>query len=446
MTERSADGGVNSKIGNAEGVARSVRLESEPQHRVILCFALLMVGLYLCSSDILRFSTWQLDAENPAWLEAMAWHSGRFEIADDAMRPESPRPHDTAWKDGKVYNIFPPLFTAICYVSQSATRWQAEWGGLSAADAGEFYGPWYVGLIALPIPFTAFWAFRRSTGRSEWAAVMTAYLVLGTPLLSLLFSCRSGGISQVNQVLGCSGMLLIAGDVLGQRRIWPGAIGLVVGLWTRQLTVIYAAALVWAAWGSVDRRRLKLGIAGAALVIGFTGVMALNTAKFGNPFDVGYGRIYAGRTDHYAEQYRETGHLFDARYFPRNFAVMNFSLPDFRISRMRVLVGGASDGASIWLTTPVLIYVFVFTRRWWRDPARRALVLCSIAVMLLTLMYHLTGSVQRGMYRYAMDYAPIWLVVIAPWLAERRHRGVLLACLAWSALYFHLLCASELPA
>jgi hypothetical protein len=68
------------------------------------------------------------------------------------------------------------------------------------------------------------------------------------------------------------------------------------------------------------------------------------------------------------------------------------------------------------------------------------LMLMSVAVMLAFLNYHNTGSVQRGYFRFALDVIPIWLVVIAPYACERRRLGWTLACLGWSALYFHILC------
>ncbi len=415
---------------------------TEPQWRVVLSFSLLLVAVFICSSPTIRMSTWQIPEWNHGWQEARAWHDGRLEIASDVPSASAARARDSVWLDGKVYNVFPPFWSFVSYAVQWLTRLQAQWGELTPADVETFYVPWYVAIVALPLPLAGFWAIRRTGISSEWAAVLTAYWLLGTPLYHLLFMCKDGEVNTINHVVSNTALMVIAGDVIGRRRIWPSAIGLVIGLWTRQLTFLFLPAIIWAAWQDPARRKRRLPVVAAAAIVGAGAILTLNTLKFGSPFDSGYGRIYDGRDDLYAQRYRAYDRAFDPRYIPRNFMSMNFGLPTVEFSRMRVILNSSADGVSIWLTSPLLLYGLIFTRRWWRDPARRALMLSSGLVIAGLLMYHTTGSVQPGMFRFAMDFAPIWLVVIAPRVIEGRHRTVLAICMGWSLLYFHLLCSS----
>lgn len=418
--------------------------DTEPQWRVALCFCLMLIGIYVIACPIIRLSDWQIGLNNHGWIEAKAWWSGRIDLPIDAPAPEVPRPRDTAWFDGKVYNVFPPLWTFISYVTIGLLRLQSGWGELTAGDVDAFYAPWYVGIVALPLPIVGFWAFRNAIGRSDWAAVLTGCWILGTPLFSLLFSCREGEVNSINHVISNTALMLIAADLLGARRIWPAAVGLVLGAWTRQLTFLFLPAILYVAWQSAAHRVRNMLIVGVAAVIAVGTLASLNWLKFGNPLDNGYAHIYTGRTDEYARRFREHSSVFDPRYIPRNLYQMNIALPEARISRMRLILDSHGDGVSLWLTSPVLLYGIFFVRRWWHDPTRRALMLSSALVLLGILCYHTTGSVQKGMYRFAMDFAPIWLVVIAPWVTEVRHRYILLACFAWSALYFHIFCLSQL--
>ena len=412
----------------------------EPRWRVVLVFVLLLAGLYLTAGPLVRLSRWHVPPQtNHGLMEARAWRGGRLDIPATGPRPESgqARPRDTAYRDGKVYNVFPPLFS---FLSCAALTLQSA-QGMTGADATGFYAPWYVALAALPLPVLGFWAFRAATGRSEWAAVMTACWILGTPLFKMLVNCQTASTNELNHVLSNTGLILIAGDLLGRRRIWPAALGLIIGIWTRQLTVLYLAGMVWIIWNLTPHRRRGLAMAGIAAGIGLGTLGGLNWAKFGSPLDGGYMSIYEGRQDMYAQRAQQYGRAFDLRFVPRNLFCMNLRPPEIRLARMTVQISGHGDGTSIWMTSPLLLFAFWDVRRWWRDPARRALMLSSLAVILGFLCYHTTGSVQRGFYRFALDFVPVWLIVIAPYVVRGRRRWITLGCLAYSALYFHLLCA-----
>lgn len=435
---------------------------SEPRWQVVLVFIFMLVGLQLVAGPRLRLSEWTTSplvggrdlvgssaadeaifgqgpglAENHGMLEARAWRKGRLDLSPTGPDPRLGlnRPRDTAYHDGKVYNVFPPLFTLLSRVA----LWLQDLQGLVGRDATVFYAPWYVALVALPLPIVGFWAFRTASGRSAPAAVFTAYLILGTPLLAMLANCRVGSINEINHALCCTGLLLVIGDLLGKRRMWPTALGLLIAMGSRQLTAFYIPATLWVVWRLTAHRPRNLVFVGTAAVIGLGTLATLDYLKFGSVFETGYQAIYVGREDMYARRATAYGRPFDPRFVPINLWHMTVSPPVVEQAGMGLRVTGHPDGTAIWMTSPLLLLALWDIRRWWRAPAPRALMLCSLAVIAGLLCYHTTGSVQRGFYRFALDFAPIWLAVVATGGFAGRRRWVILAMLAYSAFYFHLL-------
>lgn len=420
----------------SDGAAESK--SKEPQWKILLVFCLLLVGLQLAAGPKVRLSEWEVaHKSNHGLLEAKAWRAGRLHLVPTKPDPQvgRGRPRDTAYRDGKVYNVFPPLFT---FISTGVLALQ-DMQGITGAEAEKFYAPWYVMLVALPLPVVGFWAFRNATGRSEWAAVLTAYWILGTPLLKMLVNCQVGEQNEMNHVLSNTGLLLIIGDLFGRRRIWPSALGLLICVWTRQLTILYLPAMAWAAWTAVVHRWRGVVMLGASAVIGLGALAVLNQLRFGSVWDTGYSSIYAGRNDMYARRAALYGRPFDPRFIPRNAYWMNLALPELREVGRSLDITGEADGASIWITSPLLLFALWDWKRWWREPARRWFMLCSFGVILAFLSYHNTGSVQRGFYRFALDFIPVWLAVIGQFLFSARRVWITAACLGWSGLYFHLL-------
>ncbi len=400
----------------------------EPAWQTLGCFALLLIALYLVAGPYVELPTWGVEAaRNPGLMEAQAWLRGEIALEK--------RLWDTALFEGKAYNIYPPMFTFLSYAALHAGR-------LVGVPAGEFYSPWYVILVALPVPLTAFWAFHRVAGSGAFAAALAAGCICGTPLLPMLADARHGSINGINLVMASSGVMLLAGDLLGRRRIWPAVIGLLLAAWSRQLTLFFGAAIVIVALCESDRtvrrRKAAMALAGVALAAGV--LMLLNQLRFGNPFDNGYVRIYQGdgrETQWYGERALEHG-LFSPQFIPGNAYYMNLSPPRFRTSPAFIQLDNHNHGVSIWLTTPLLFGVLAGIRRWWRDVPSRALMLCSLPVILGHLMYHNPGTPQVGYFRFALDYMPVWLLVVAPWAVEARHRVFTIGCLAWSLLYFRM--------
>lgn len=500
----------------------------EPLSTVLGALALMTLAVFLILSPILHLSDWSAPITNLNVLEAVAWREGRLHLSTPLGQDPRYRPTDTAFVNGRVYNIFPPFMSFFSYAALTLQSWQGFDDALAreAADPGTsaIYAPWYVLLVFWPLPIAAFWAARESilaaqrpgplagsTGcpspptltPSIGAALVAAYWMLGTPLTRLLYNCQTAATNELNHVLAGTGLLLVAGDLVHRRRMWIAAVGLIWAMWSRQLTVFYLLALlglVWSAWRTRKQGRstargsnpspslespavaanpaqsqsllmpeyasastvvatplpspiqdaptdpariVRRGLIAALLVIivGGGALATLNTLKFGHPFDTGYAAIYAGREkDLYAKRYLRYQKLFDVRFLPENFYWMNLAPPTIEVRRMTAIISGEGDGTALWITSPLLLLVLIAARSWWRDPARRALMLASFVVVFGFLCYHNTGSLQRGFHRFSMDVVPIWLIVIAPYAVTRRALPFTLACLAYSTLYFHFLC------
>lgn len=389
-----------------------------------LCwFAATVLMIVVIDGPRIRWQDWEVTPKHNINLaEAHAWHEGTFEL------PGFQR--EAANFGGRKLNAFPPGFTFISYAVLLVSK------ELTGAPS---FPPWVFRiLIGAPITAITFWAARTCTTGYYQAALLTLCVLLGTPLLPMLTLCRVGGFFEVNHVLASCGILLIAGDTLGRRRVWPALIGLALSVWTRQLTVFYLPAVVWTALHLPRGRREKWVAASSVTTFVLLGTYgALNWAKFGSALESGYRFIYEGRTDAIAERARRG--LFRPDYVGENMRFMVFEPPGIRITSGGVVQAKNDHGASVFLTCPVLLAVVLTAPRWWQDPARRQLMLLSLGVMLALLMYHNTGWRQPGYYRFSLDFVPVWLMVIAPYLWGRNRTPLVVACVAWSIWYFRFI-------
>jgi hypothetical protein len=415
----------------------SSNLSPETGWRRAGCFILLLVALHVVVGPKARLSEWRVDATvNPSFAEATAWRSGRLDL--------DKRMHDTALIGGRVYNVYPPLFTFISYAAlagRDLNLWVMGRMGIEppdASDAVSFPTSWLVGLVALPLVAMGFWALGRATGRSAWAALLCFGWIAGTPVIACLATARGGSINHINHLLSQTGLMLIAAALLGRRRLALALVGLIIAVWSRPLTVAFVLPILWAAWRwDATLRQRRLIAAAAALVLAIGAPMTLNGLKFGSPFDTGYAYIYAERTDELAERGRAS--LFSPSYAKRNAWYMNLEMPGWEVGSFGIRPVLDSHGAGIWFTMPLLLFAIFGVRHWWADRTRRWLMLGSLPVIVGILCYHNTGYVQPGYYRFVLDFLPIWLVVIAPLTVGDVRSRLALGAVAWSALYFNLI-------
>ena len=363
--------------------------------------------------------------ENVQIAEAEAWRRGRLDLTE--------RTWDTALKDGRVYNCFPPMFTFV-----------------ATALSPVFHGvphPFVVFVLVLPVPLLAFVLLRRRTGSPWWGAVLAIGFVGGTSAWPILDkTLRGANPYSVNHTLATIGLLIVLIDAFGRRRMWPAGIGLIIGGLSRPLTILYAIPLAWAAWRAREeegdgvarfRRMLPIGASLALVAITMGG---LNALKFGHLLDFGYSYLYVDRPDDPIARDANAYGLFSWRFVARNLYYANLGFPEVH----RIEVAGEREthlrpnrmGTGIWWTTPLLLWLFVDFRRILANPDERAWLIAAGMVYVALLFYHNTGYDQRGFNRFSLDYVPVLLAMIAPRCIDGRRRWVTLIMVAWSVVYF----------
>ena len=394
---------------------------------------------------------------NAAFREAVAWRHGTMDLG--------PPYYELAPFGGKHYNVVGPLFTGLCVVGIHITQWL---GGPADTMA-----PWLLTMvIALPLPLALFGCYRALGMANPWAAALTLHAIVGTSLWANLGNLRGGDLYSINHVLALVGLSLLLGDLLGRRRIWPAGIGLCIAVWSRQITCLYAAPLLWIAWRCptlhgpsgllrvsqiaphsaaptvpthspartpefLRRRRILTAVAFIALAAAVP--MTLSAIKFGNPLDTGYPRMFDNdRNDADARDARRQ--FLGPVHWPKHFRAMFLSVPTIEIRQGRLMIVVVdTPGTAIWFTNPLVLAVAWTARRWWADRARRTLMLASFAVLLGVAGYHNTSAQNSGCYRYALDFLPVWFAVVAPYLPGVRSREWALLAMTWSVAYFLLL-------
>jgi len=397
----------------------------ESRTRVIGGFLLLAAAVQLAAGPILRLSQWELSAErNPCVAEAAAWLDGRADLPIGPGDPIRARPQDTAYVGGRVYNVFPPLVTFLTLLLAPLHR-------LLLGRSDMWLQTPYVFLVFWSPVVAGYWVFRRECRSATWGALLAFAWIAGTAVLPCLESARTGRVWHVNHLLSQVGLLVMAADLLGSRRIWPAMIGLALAVWTRQLTILFALPVLWAA---VRERRVRAWLVGMIAIV--APLLILNALRFGSPWESGYRFIYAGREDEWVAQRCLDVGLFSPRFAAENGWFMHLSPPALHLSHAGLRIEGDPRGTCIWLTSPLLLFVPICIHAWWRDAARRALMLGSFAVMTALLTYHNTGFDQRGCHRFALDFIPVWLAVIAPQVAAGRGRYWLIAAATFSTLYY----------
>jgi len=407
----------------------------EPRWRVIACFLLMLAAIQLALGPKIWLSQWGVSGDdNAAVAEGVAWLKGQTNL--DLPKATGPEPekriHDTAYHNGKVYNVFPPLMAILTVVLHPLHDWYLD------LPPGTWIQTPYTLLIFWPLPIVGFIVFRRQVRDSAWAALLTLAWMGGTAVLPNLHEAQRGYLGQINHIASQVGLLIFAADLLGRQRIWPALIGLLIATYTRQLTFLYGLPLLYVAW---QRGRARLAGCLVGLAVIAAPLLTLNYLKFGDPLDFGYRYIYVGRgaEDYMGERYLKHG-MFSPVFIPKNFYYMHLAPPRLDFDPPLVNISADNqEGTSMWITTPLAAMTIIAWRWWWPDPKRRLLMLGTVPVMVGLWCYHSPGFMEYGYNRFALDFLPIWLVVIAAQTRVGWRTWFTLGCTAWSLLYFQTL-------
>jgi hypothetical protein len=329
---------------------------------------------------------------------------------------------DCGFKDGHHYIVFPPLPGVIAMPLVAlfgvATAGFLPIGTLAAA----------IGLLIWSRIFTRLGLDPRLRA---WLLVAVAF---ASPLTYV--TLRTEGLWFFAQAIAFPLVALAIDSALAGRLVLAGS-AIAAAFLCRQMSLAYAPLLLLLTLDPQDRllhierervvRALRLGL---PILAGLAAYFLYNAWRFGDPFETGYryiqfdeGSLLRGRVDQYG--------LWNAAYVPFNAIYLllqgfhvEFAPPD-RLS----LAGLDPAGTSILSASPWLLFLF-FT------PVRRHTVLCGliiVALATLLLFYHSNGFSQYNTQRYALDWLPAALLMLAAALRPD-HLPVLRLLIGWGVV------------
>jgi hypothetical protein len=370
----------------------------------------LALGIYLAATAVyFAFAAPETRSEHTRFnhfaLQAAAWLHGRLDLGGPP--PAYALGNDFAECGGKWFVPFPPL-PAVLLLPAVA---------LAGSPEGVADGRWFL-LFAGIAPAALFIALERlrASGRAERSERDSVLLSLLFAFGSVyFFSAEQGTVWFAAHVVGTSLAAVYLAVALEAERPFVAGVALALAF-TARTPILFAAPLFvfelarrslppdfsgpWTAravLNVLDRRRMADGLAWFALpiVLVLAVTSALNAARFGDPFEVGYRYL---RVAWHARI--ERWGLFSYHYLARNLGVMLTSLPWLGPPSAHSLRIDA-HGLALWVTTPLYLWCL------WPKIARSphfALVATALAVAVPTLFYQNSGWVQFG-YRFSNDYA-----------------------------------------
>lgn len=345
---------------------------------------------------------------------------------------------DCATFEGKTYVIFPPAPAAVAlpFVALSG----------QGADFKHFM-PISMALL-LAIGFIWSRLFAAAGPDQTRTLILLLALVFATPLYFV--ALRGDRVWFFAQLVGFFFVSMALWATIERRNAWLAGFMIGMAFLSRQMSILYAP-LLFALMLNDDEpllrinkerivRALKLGLP----ILGAVGVYCLyNYVRFGAPLDTGYGYIAAdvlpGEENVITLRISELG-LFAQEYFLFNVVHMFFQglHIDFGGTYTTKIMGVDSFGTSILAASPfLLLLAFVQRHRITFIGVATAAAICGI-----TLFYHSNGFSQYNVQRYALDWLPIAMLLLAP-TVRSEWRGIL-AVLVGYAMVLNLVTMAAL--
>ncbi|HKE20331.1 MAG TPA: hypothetical protein VKB80_35900 [Kofleriaceae bacterium] len=295
------------------------------------------------------------------------------------------------------YVCFPP-FPAVLMLPQAAVH---------GRRANDVVPTLLVAALVLPLAFMTLGRLR-AAGLSRRTPVEDLWLAMCLAFGTVFFFCAVQG--RVWFTAHAVGVVLGLGylhSTVEARR--PIAAGLCLGLaaMTRTPMAFLFPLFLLEAWrmtGRADLRRFAVlcaRFAAPVIVIAAVGV-ALNLARFDQPTEFGHSYLAVRQ-----QAQMEASGLFSLDYLTRNLAVGFTLLPRLSAHSPFVVISG--HGLALWFTTPLLFFL-LWPRE--RGPWHRPLWISVAVVALPSLLYQNSGWLQFG-YRFALDYLPLLIALVA---------------------------------
>ena len=242
---------------------------------------------------------------------------------------------------------------------------------------------------------------------------LVAAFVLGSPYWGVVRGSSIG--SYFSHVVAVTGILLALNEAFGRAR--GGLVGLFLGIafLSRQLSVytaIFLAAVLWQhpRFNSHKERLGSLLTFGSSFGVAIAVYLTFNWLRFGNPFDTGYSKWVL--TDPFMlERWNNFG-SFHPWYFFHNFAYMFIQGFHLEFSPPMYLDKPHVDpfGTSLTFASPFVFFAFQARgRKFLRWGAWISVGFC----LLHALFYFGNGWVQENGIRYALDFIPVLVVLVA---------------------------------
>lgn len=339
---------------------------------------------------------------------------------------------DCATFEGKTYVVFPPApaLVALPFIAISG----------QGADFGHFMPITLALLLA-----TAFiWSrlFAAAGPDQTRTLILLIALVFATPLYYV--ALRGDRVWFFAQLVGFFFVSMSLWATIERRNAWLAGIMLGMAFLSRQMTILYAPLLLVLLLNEdepllrINKERILKVVKIAVPVLGAIGAYcAYNYIRFGAPLDTGYGYIAAdvapGDDNVISLRIKDLG-LFAQEYFLFNVVHMFFQglHVEFGGTYTTRIVGVDDFGTSILAASPfLLLLVFVQRHRIAIIGALIAAIICGI-----TLFYHSNGFSQYNVQRYALDWLPIAMLLLAP--TVRSEWRAILAVLVGYAMVLNL--------
>ncbi len=215
-----------------------------------------------------------------------------------------------------------------------------------------------------------------------------------------------------------------------------GVIGVFIAaaLLTRPTAALTGAMFVWPMLRERQWRRLLMLVVAPGGAVALLG--AYNAARFGNPFDFGYDRMFlAGLGRALIDRFGQ----FHPVFLRRNFFWF-FLAPPFPAEPWQApYIGFSPFGMSLFVASPMLLYALHSLRRHRSNPVVASAVIGAALCLAPLLLYYNTGYWQFG-HRFSMDYMMPLLVLAAAGVGLRPARAayalmaVSVAIHAWGIL------------
>jgi len=240
----------------------------------------------------------------------------------------------------------------------------------------------------------------------------------------------TGGDWHLAHAVALMAMLAALCEHTGRGR--PGVIGLFVAaaLMTRPTAALTGLMFAWPRLRAGRDWRglltLALAPAGALVLLG-----AYNAVRFGDPLDFGYDRMFlAGLGRALIDRFGQFHPVFIRRNFFWFFLAPPLPTPELRFP----FVGFSPFGMSLFLVSPLMIYILVAIRR--RHPDAQVVAAAWAAAVCLAplLLYYNTGYWQFG-HRFSMDYTMPLVVLVAAGVGPRPSRRAYVLAAASIAIH-----------